>query len=195
MKNQTPRAQARAIVQASNIICSAPKGRNNKKPSTGNSTRDNSKYSNGERVREQRLLRRSEKFRLYDEYRHDQTRQRRFELAFESRDLADSEAAIDGEAVSCDTFALLAGHGAALFGRRSFSLLSPADLAMFTLDLEYWEERFRRAGRHKLLCVLRALASGASAEDIGIPERTFRRRARKIENILSADPPGSRLGL
>ena len=42
------------------------------------------------------LLKHAEKFRSCDEYRHDQSRQRRFELAFESRDWEESRAAIEG---------------------------------------------------------------------------------------------------
>ena len=141
------------------------------------------------------LLRRAEKFRLCDEYRHDQTRQRRFELAFESRDLAESEATIEGEGVVMDSFALVAGHGAALYGRRTFSLASPADIATVALDLAYWAEVLRRAGRHGLLPVLHAMAHGLTADKIGLSERTFRRRMKKIENILSADPDKFRLGL
>lgn len=143
---------------------------------------------------DERLLRRAEKFRRCDEYRHDQTRQRRFELAFESRDLAESEAAIEGEGKATNDFVLAAGHGAALYGRRPFSLASPSDAAMVALDLGYWMETFRRAARHGLLLVLHAMAHGLTADEIGISERTFRRRVKKIEDILSADPGKIRLG-
>ena len=146
-------------------------------------------------TRDQMLLRRSEKFNRCDEWRHDQTRQRRFELSFESRNVAESKAAIKGEGLSVDTFSLFAGHGAELYGRRPFSLVTPSDITMFTLDLEFWEESFRRAGWHKLLLVLRAMAYGATAEEIGMSARSFRRHMRKIENILAAAPRKFRLGL
>lgn len=144
---------------------------------------------------DKRLLRRAEKFRRCDEYRHDQTNQRRFERAFESRDVAESNAAIEGEDVTMDSHAIVAGHGAALFGRRTFSLAAPSDVATFVLDLEFWTEALRRAGRRDLLAVLRALAHGLTPDEIGISKRTFRRRMRKIEHVLSADPPKFRLGL
>ncbi len=137
---------------------------------------------------DQMLLRRSEKFRLCDEYRHDQTKQRRFELEFESRDLPESQAAIEGEWASSGSFALVAGHGSALFGRRAFSLIAPSDRAMFALDFPFWATVLRRMGRSDLLLVMRAAACGAAPEDIGISDRTFRRRLKKVEDILTTDP-------
>ena len=142
---------------------------------------------------DQKLLRRAEKFRNCDEYRHDQTRQRRFELAFESRDLAESEAAIEGEAVSPGSFESVAGHGAHLFGRRAFSLALPSDRAMFELDFPYWEDFLLRSGQIGLLVVMRGIVRGATAKELGISDRTFRRRVQEIENILSTDPGKFRL--
>jgi len=172
MHKTNHRAHTRGIVLINNNTCSAPEGRNN---------------ASSKPTHDQMLLLRSEKFRRCDEYRHDQTRQRRFERSFESRDLVESEAAIEGEGLTVDTFSLFAGHGAALYGHRPFSLFAPSDITMFTLDLAFWEESFRRAGLHKMLLVLRAMAYGATAEEIGMPARTFRRYMKKVENILAAD--------
>ena len=186
-KTKRPLAHTRVIAYTNvNNISSAPEGRNYK--SDGNGARI------GNPTHDQMLLRRAEKFRSCDEYRHDQTRQRLFELSFESRDLAESEAAIEGEAVSPGSFEAVAGHGAALFGRRSFSLALPSHRAAFELDFAFWEDYLLRSGQIDLLVVLRGIVRGATAEELGVSDRTFRRRVQEIENILSADPPKFRLG-
>ena len=128
---------------------------------------------------EKNLVKRAEKFARCNEYRHDQTRQRKFERSFESRDLEDSEAAIKG--VNC------ANEVLASVGRRDMSLRSPADIAMLRLDLEYWEESFRRNSDKRLLHVFRAMIYGLTYKEFGVPETTFRRLQKKVEKILAEE--------
>lgn len=129
--------------------------------------------------RERNMVRRSEKFARCNEYRHDQTRQRKFERSFESRDLEDSEASIKG--------ANAANEALASVGRRDISLGSPADIVMFRLDLEFWEEVLRRDRDKRLLHVFRAMMYGLTCEEFGVPETTFRRLRKKVENILAEE--------
>jgi hypothetical protein len=129
--------------------------------------------------RERNLVRRSEKFAHCNEYWHDQTRQRKFERSFESRDLEDSEASIKG--------ADAANEALASVGRRDISLRSPADIAMLRLDLEYWEEVLRRHRDKRLFHVFRAMMYGLTCEEFGVPETTFRRLRKKVENILAEE--------
>ena len=128
---------------------------------------------------EKNLVKRAEKFARCNEYRHDQTRQRKFERSFESRDLEDSEAAIKGENCANEVLASV--------GRRDMSLRSPADIAMLRLDLEYWEESFRRNSDKRLLHVFRAMIYGLTYKEFGVPETTFRRLQKKVEKILAEE--------
>ena len=128
---------------------------------------------------ERNLVKRSEKFNRCDEFRHDQSRQRQFELSFESRDLEESKAAIEGENAANEVLASV--------GRRDISLRSPADIAMLRLDLEYWEEALRRHKDKRLFHVFRAMMYGLKYEEFGVPETTFRRLTKKVENILAAE--------
>ena len=80
-----------------------------------------------------------------------------------------------------------------LFGHRAFSLALPSDRAMFELDFPYWEDFLLRSGQIGLLVVMRGIVRGATAKELGISDRTFRRRVQEIENILSTDPGKFRL--
>ena len=124
---------------------------------------------------EQNLVKRAEKFYRCNEYRHDQTGQRKFERSFESRDLEESEAAIEGENAANEALAAV--------GRRDISLRSPADIAMLRLDLEYWERHLASISTN-LLLTFRAAIYGATHEVIGWDRVTFWRRLKKVENIL-----------
>ena len=128
---------------------------------------------------EQNLVKRAEKFDRCNEYRHDQTGQRKFERSFESRDLEESEAAIEGENAANEALAAV--------GRRDISLRNPADIAMLRLDLEYWEAVLRHKKNKKLMHVFRAMQYGLTYEEFGVPETTFRRLAKKVENILAEE--------
>jgi hypothetical protein len=128
---------------------------------------------------EKNLLRRYEKFVRCNEYWHDQTKQREFERSFESRDMEESEAAIKGANAANEVLASV--------GRRDISLRSPADIVMFRLDLEFWEEVLRRDRDKRLLHVFRAMMYGLTCEEFGVPETTFRRLRKKVENILAEE--------
>jgi len=127
---------------------------------------------------ERNLVKRSEKFNRCDEFRHDQSRQRQFELSFESRDLEESKAAIEGENAANEVLASV--------GRRDISLRSPADIAMLRLDLEYWERHLASISTD-LLLTFRAVLYGATHEDLGWDRVTFWRRLNKVKNILQQE--------
>lgn len=128
---------------------------------------------------ERNILRKREAWDRANDAAHNRTRQREFELAFESRDLEDSEAAIKGENCANEVLASV--------GRRDMSLRSPADIAMLRLDLEYWEESFRRNSDKRLLHVFRAMIYGLTYKEFGVPETTFRRLQKKVEKILAEE--------
>jgi hypothetical protein len=44
-----------------------------------------------------------------------------------------------------------------------------------------------------MLVIMRGIVRGATAKELGISDRTFRRRVQEIENILSTDPGKFRL--
>ena len=129
--------------------------------------------------RERNMVRRSEKFARCNEYRHDQTRQRKFERSFESRDLEDSEASIKG--------ANAANEALASVGRRDISLGSPADTTLLKLDLEYWAARLSRMQNRNLIIVFRAALRGLTADEIGMPKSTFWDTLKNLENIFGQE--------
>ena len=128
---------------------------------------------------EKNLVKRAEKFARCNEYRHDQTRQRKFERSFESRDLEDSEAAIKG--VNC------ANEVLASVGRRDMSLRSPADITLLKLDLEYWAARLARMRNRNYLIVFKAALCGLTAEEIGMPKSTFWNTMKILENFFGQE--------
>ena len=128
---------------------------------------------------EQNLVKRAEKFYRCNEYRHDQTNKRKFERSFESRDLEESEAAIEGENAANEALAAV--------GRRDISLRSPADIAMLRLDLEYWEAVLRHEKNKHLMHVFRAALRGVTANELGMPKSTFWDTLKNLENIFGQD--------
>ena len=128
---------------------------------------------------EQNLVKRAEKFYRCNEYRHDQTGQRKFERSFESRDLEESEAAIEGENAANEVLAAV--------GRRDISLRSPADTTLLMLDLEYWAARLSRMRNRNLIIVFRAALRGLTANELGMPKSTFWDTLKNLENIFGQD--------
>ena len=128
---------------------------------------------------ERNILRKRQAWDRANDAAHNRTRQRKFECAFESRDLEESEASIKGENAANEVLASV--------GRRDISLRSPADIAMLRLDLEYWEEVLRRDSDKRLFHVFRAMLYGLTYEEFGVSETTFRRLKKKVEKILAED--------
>ena len=120
-------------------------------------------------------LRRAEHNRQVDEIRHDQTKQRKFELAFAHYDWE--------EDFEQHRIFEVDNSGLALMGRRDFSLRSPSEQAQFNLDFEYFEEKLKHTDT-SLLLVFRAVFYGFSHRDIGIKKDTWRRKIEQIEKIL-----------
>ena len=121
-------------------------------------------------------LRQAEHNRKVNEIRHDQTRQRRFERAFLSCDWDED---FDQHRIFKEDNA-----SSSLLGKRDFSTLSPAAITSFNLDFEYFEQLLARTDT-SLLAIFRAVFSGLSWQDLGIPKRTFNWKLKKLENFLA----------
>ena len=121
-------------------------------------------------------LKRAEHNRMVDEVRHDQTRQRTFERAFLHYDWTADDFE-QSRAFQVDN------TGAELMGRRDFTLRSPADIAQFGLDFEYYETRLRQTDT-ELLMVFRAVFYGFSWQDLGMDKMQWSRCLKKLEKFL-----------
>lgn len=128
---------------------------------------------------ERNILRKRQAWDRANDAVHNRTRQREFELAFESRDLKDSEAAIKGENSANKVLASV--------GRRDMSLRSPADITLLKLDLEYWAARLARMRNRNYLIVFKAALCGLTAEEIGMPKSTFWDTMKILENFFGQE--------
>lgn len=129
-------------------------------------------------INEQAYLKRAKRNRQIDEARHEKTRQRQFELGFLSLQELNELYTDKNAHTSATNDNLLA------IGRRDFSLHSPSEITSFNLDFEYYENLLSKTDI-SLLTVFRAIFSGLSWQDLGMPKRTFNWQLKKLENFLA----------